>query len=138
MGGRGGSSGLSGGGGIPKMPQLQGSEKQVKWAEDIRQKKISGLSEINPDSENFKINLAVRIRDALNKFGYGEYMPDAQKRDKAELMQKLKNMYADSMNKMSKINSAKWFIDRRYDTGAMSTIPALFPDKKKTGKGFGW
>lgn len=33
MGGRGGSSGLSGGSSLPK---LEGSEKQVKWAEDIR------------------------------------------------------------------------------------------------------
>lgn len=35
MGGRGGSSGLSGGG-VGKLPELQGSEKQVAWANDIR------------------------------------------------------------------------------------------------------
>ena len=33
MGGRGGSSGLSGG----SLPKLEGSEKQVKWAEQIRE-----------------------------------------------------------------------------------------------------
>lgn len=36
MGGRGGSSGLSSKAGILKIPELQGSEKQVAWAKDIR------------------------------------------------------------------------------------------------------
>ena len=39
MGGRGGSSGLygsGGNGGIGKLPDLQGSEKQVQWANNIR------------------------------------------------------------------------------------------------------
>lgn len=36
MGGRGGSSGLSGGA-IVKLPELQGSEKQVSWANSIRE-----------------------------------------------------------------------------------------------------
>ncbi|MDE7323160.1 MAG: hypothetical protein K2N73_10640 [Lachnospiraceae bacterium] len=85
MGGRGSSSGLIGGSGVPKMPQLQGTEKQIKWAEDIRSKKIYGLSEINPDSENFKQNLAVRVRNSLSKFGYDEYMPDMQKKTRKKL-----------------------------------------------------
>ncbi|MDE7323161.1 MAG: hypothetical protein K2N73_10645 [Lachnospiraceae bacterium] len=53
-------------------------------------------------------------------------------------MNKLKKMYVDAMKKMSKIDSAKWFIDKRYGSDAMSVFPDLFPDKKKTGKGFGW
>ncbi len=36
MGGRGGSSGIAPKGGNANFPQLQGSEKQVKWAEQIR------------------------------------------------------------------------------------------------------
>lgn len=46
MGGRGGSSGLSGGGGnggIGKLPDLQGSEKQVEWANRIRQEAMDTI-----------------------------------------------------------------------------------------------
>lgn len=62
MGGRGGSSGLSGGGG-GSLPALEGSEKQVKWAEDIingrnfTDQKIKSAFESN---ESSGANVAIR------------------------------------------------------------------------------
>lgn len=46
MGGRGGSSGRSGGGsggGWGKLPELTGSDKQVSWANDIRQRAMDSI-----------------------------------------------------------------------------------------------
>ena len=43
MGGRGGASGLGRGGAKP-LPELTGSEKQVKWAKDIRQSALDTIS----------------------------------------------------------------------------------------------
>lgn len=41
MGGRGGSSSRSGGGGRASLPTLTGSEKQVSWANSIRDEAVS-------------------------------------------------------------------------------------------------
>ena len=43
MGGRGGNSGLSPKGGSVKFPELQGSEKQVEWANRIRQEAMDTI-----------------------------------------------------------------------------------------------
>lgn len=56
MGGRGGSSGLSGGGGIGKLPELQGSEKQVAWAKDIRNSVIQKYTYENLMNDSEKLS----------------------------------------------------------------------------------
>lgn len=43
MGGRGSSSGNTSR--LPKLPQLEGSEKQIKWAEDIRNEAMEEMKE---------------------------------------------------------------------------------------------
>lgn len=45
MGGRGGSSGLSPKGGSVKFPELQGSAKQVEWANRIRQEAMDTIDQ---------------------------------------------------------------------------------------------
>lgn len=127
MGGRGGSSGISAkGNGVPKMPQLQGTEKQVKWAEDIRKRGIEGLAYLNSDSKDYSQFAATSSRNRLRDRGYGEYMPDMQKRDKAEALSKLKKIHDDALRKIADITDAEWFIKRR-----SIDIFDLFPDKKR-------
>lgn len=127
MGGRGGSSGLSNNrNNTPKMPQLQGTEKQVKWAEDLRQKGIKELAYLNPNSDGFRQTIAISDRNKLRDRGYTEYMPDMQKRDKTEALAKLKKIHDDAIKKVSEIKDAEWFIRRRG-----FSLFDLFPDKKR-------
>lgn len=60
MGGRGGSSGLSPKGGSVKFPELQGSEKQVKWANQIRE---DAMDTINSQIQRHKDMIPQRPYD---------------------------------------------------------------------------
>lgn len=55
MGGRGAIAGAGGNSSKSKLPQLEGSEKQIKWAEDIRKeilKEVDNLGrELRADKE---------------------------------------------------------------------------------------
>ena len=115
---------------IVKMPQLQGTEKQIKWAEDIRKQSIEDLEYLNPDSKGFRQMVAVDSRGKLKNRGYSEYMPDMQKRDVTEALEKLKQMYTDALKKMANITDAEWFIRRRH-----VNILDLFPDKSRDENG---
>lgn len=55
MGGRGGSSGLSNGG-VGSLSSLQGSEKQVSWAEDIRNSAIKKFTYENLMNDSEKLS----------------------------------------------------------------------------------
>lgn len=101
MGGRGGSSGLSSGNdrsGMIKtsdMPQLTGSEKQIKWAEQIRQGAISTV--------NDNIQLAIkRNNETGNKTDVYKDTIKAYNHIGKQLGEELK-----------KIKSASVLIDRR-------------------------
>lgn len=116
---------------IFKMPQLEGTEKQVKWAEDIRRKALEYLAQMDPDNKNFNVVAATISRKQLKDIGYTEYMPDKQKRNKAEELEKLKQMYTDAMKRIMNITDARWFIRSRF-----VTMLDLFPDKSRDENGF--
>lgn len=61
MGGRGGKSGIRGGGSTgeslainAKMPQLTGSDKQIKWANDIRESALKNADHLVKNAEASK------------------------------------------------------------------------------------
>lgn len=80
-----------------KMVKLEGSKKQVKWANDIREEKIEDLKrEINV-LEGIKKSLV----DEDKKDEYGKEIDDIEA----------------AMLEINKIKSAKFFIDNRYENG---------------------
>lgn len=74
------------------LPELEGSEKQIQWAETIRKSKIEAIRE-----------LAGKISNEDN------CLTDRQKQTKQEIIDLLKN----KMNQLKSKKSAKWFIDCR-------------------------
>lgn len=88
-----------------QLPQLQGSEKQVAWANAIRNKMISenqvakGIIDgefQNPDGS------VLTFRQAKEIWSVGEFTPENKKT-------------VDSVIKLFTETQAKWFIDHRFD-----------------------
>lgn len=108
MGGRGGSSGLSGGSSglisASSMPKLTGSEKQVKWAEQIRDNAI--------DTVNSNIKLA---NERYRKYKSDTYL------NTLNAYKQIGNQLGTALNN---IISASNLIDRR-DTFSPSRINNL-------------
>lgn len=102
MGGRGGSSGLSG---VGKAPEFQGSEKQVKWANDIVKKFLSDLKD---DEEKFNRMQTKRINEKIEK---GHDVEDL-KAD-LEAYKTASNVIADIAKSLSLALSAGEVISRR-------------------------
>lgn len=88
-----------------QLPQLQGSEKQVAWANTIRDKIISenqvakGIVDgefQNPDGS------VLTFRQAQEIWSVGEFSPENKKT-------------VDTVIKLFTETQAKWFIDHRFD-----------------------
>lgn len=88
-----------------QLPQLQGSEKQVAWANTIRNKMISenkvakGIVDgefQNPDGS------VLTFQQAKEIWSVGEFSPENKKT-------------VDSVIKLFTETQAKWFIDHRFD-----------------------
>lgn len=88
-----------------QLPQLQGSEKQVAWANSIRNKMISenqvakGIIDgefENPDGS------VLTFRQAQEIWSVGEFSPENKKT-------------VDTVIKLFTETQAKWFIDHRFD-----------------------
>lgn len=94
MGGRGGSSSRSGGGGRASLPTLSGSERQIKWANDIRDEALTSASFI--------------VRDAGSKLGL--YAPNSVP---AVSVSAAKEMRKQLIEGLSKVTSASKIIDNR-------------------------
>ena len=97
MGGRGSSSGMGGGGsrsGSRNLPNLSGSEKQVKWANDIRGSALDTI-ELNIKSS----------RDYLKRF-----KNDFDSQVKVDLYESARETY---LKKLRSVTSAKDIIDNR-------------------------
>lgn len=115
MGGRGASSRSGGGGGGEKMPELDGSEKQVAWANDIRDKAINAAD----NWEKYRSQQAnatpqgktESVKDAL-------YYTQATKQSTKEAVSEFKS-------KTAEIKSAKTFIDRRNALSPKSVTKAI-------------
>lgn len=101
MGGRGGSSGLSSSGNsglidTSQMPKLTGSEKQVKWAEQIRDDAIGTV--------NANIKLAKERMDKVS---------GSSKKVYEETIDAYKEVGRQLKEELQKITSASTMIDRR-------------------------
>ena len=86
MGGRGSSSGMSGGRGWGSQPNLSGSDKQVKWANDIRENIKNSIDfNIRSASEHYeRTNItSSMIKRDLYRDAKKELKPILSKTDKA-------------------------------------------------------
>lgn len=88
MGGRGSASGLS-----KKSQELKGTEKQVEWAKEIREKMRKGINIL--DDKQSKQRVYVALRDEYEVKGH------------------LKTLNEEIREAFNKIDSAKWFIDNK-------------------------
>lgn len=96
MGGRGSSSGMGGSrSGARNLPNLSGSEKQVKWANDIRRSALDTI-ELNIKSS----------RDYLKRF-----KNDFDSQVKVDLYESARETY---LKKLRSVTSAKDIIDNRH------------------------
>ena len=110
MGGRGSSSGN-----ISKLPKLEGSEKQVKWATDIRKNTLDRIKEINKMLKEDK-----GVQESLKKHGNTYQVYSEFKKD---------------MDKLSKVTSAKtWITYNHY--GSNSVISDFAMENIKNRQGF--
>lgn len=114
------------------MMNLEGTEKQVKWAEDIRKKFLENIEIINTESSKFDLRAANRIRHMLiEDRGYEEYeisQDEKERKGKDAMISKAKKMYEDILERITSEKEAKWFIDGRFYTG-WSSIPFYLPNK---------
>lgn len=132
MGGRGGSSGLSPKGGSVKFPELEGSEKQVAWAKDIRKKiyerDFNLVQEYLSDPDKYEHSLDFKHVDAFNRAAkysganekYEEFVKeakskgmktkDAREEAKKRVIEWMKKEYR---NVFKTQKSAKWWIENR-------------------------
>jgi len=114
------------------MMNLEGTEKQVKWAEDIRKNFLENIEIINHESSKFDLRAANKIRHMLiEDRGYEEYklsQDERERKDKEAMISKTKKMYEDILEKITSEKEAKWFIDNRFETG-WSGIPFYLPNK---------
>lgn len=135
MGGRGGSSGLSVGV-IGRLPDLEGSEKQVSWAKDIREEKLShysydkfmsmeGYIGRNGDFyiENMENFLGVgdkKWKEFKEEYKRTHKRPDKNnekaierdKKDQIEMVVKYKKWLWNEFERLAKTQkSAKWWIE---------------------------
>lgn len=97
MGGRGAAGGASGNSNKNRLPQLAGSEKQIKWASDIR----NNFAEIQK-MEN-KIIRQKEFQDLLK-----------HEKDKNSTLYKMYKNYEDYINKTKNRTKASQWIDDRY------------------------
>lgn len=95
MGGR-GSGGGSGSAASAKMPELQGSAKQVSWANDIRSRALLAL-----DMNVRSAEMNEKLRGAIDGFN-----PSVKSTKEVRTM---------AVEMFQGMRSAKEFIDRRYD-----------------------
>lgn len=154
MGGRGGSSGLSGGGKeysvnnikkklpdmndfkLDKPPQLEGSEKQIAWAKQIRAEFVPKLVQsvfaqqqdiVKAMNSGGKDGVAQHIHDEAvntykNRYSYISNKKEAEKladKDIANYVNRSVSSYntlknrVQAVNKLASNNSAKFWIDNR-------------------------
>lgn len=155
MGGRGGSSGLSGGGGkeysvdnikkklpdmndfkLDKPPQLEGSEKQIAWAKQIRAEFVPKLVQsvfaqhqdiVKAMNSGGKDGVAQHIHDEAvnaykNRYSYISNKKEAEKladKDIANYVNRSVSSYntlrnrVQAINKLASNSSAKFWIDNR-------------------------
>ena len=90
MGGRGSSSGMGGGG----TSSLKGTDKQVKWGNEIRQSMRKGIDILDDKSSRQRAFAVLRSEYDMN--GH------------------LKTLNKDIRKGFNQIDSAKWFIDNRH------------------------
>ena len=109
----GGGGGRGGGGGKPAAT-LEGSPKQVSWANDIRRRQLARL-----DSAERHALGEIRDRRAAGK--------DVPK----GMAQRVRSDYAKARANLRRVTSARWWIDRRKDTprqiGRFGLAPGLLP-----------
>lgn len=114
------------------MMNLEGTEKQVKWAEDIRKKFLENIEIINPESSKFDLRASVKIRHMLiEERGYEEYklsQDERERKDKDAMLSKTRKMYEDILEKITSEKEAEWFIKSRFYTN-WSSIPFYLPSK---------
>lgn len=112
------------------MIDLEGTEKQIAWAQDIRKQFLNNIEIINPKSSKFDLPTANWVRKQLiNERGYKEYSmspEEIEKKDINVLKSKILKMYNDVLERIIFEKDAKWFIDNRYYKG-WSTIPFYLP-----------
>lgn len=107
MGGRGGSSSRSGGGGRASLPTLTGSEKQISWANDIREQAYIQLDALDRTISRIKKDVSKR----------GGMSKNAIKKEAESLAgfseSSIKTVRSELNDTLSKITSAKTIIDQR-------------------------
>lgn len=78
---------------VVKMKELKGTEKQIKWAEDLREQLKSSMEVVE--------DMAILMQDCKN-----------EKMNKTYAV--IKAEYDEVMNRIENEEMAKWFIDNRY------------------------
>lgn len=116
------------------MINLEGTEKQVEWAKNIRIQLLENIEIINPKSSKFDLRTANKIRQLLiNERGYEEYklgLDATEKRDVDALLVQVNKMYEVILEKIISEKEAKWFINNRFKNN-WSSIPFYLPKKSK-------
>ena len=99
---------------------LQGSPKQVKWANDIRRKKLDAL-----DSEEEKT-----LQDTKKARAAGKNVA-------ADMEEQITVQYTKARANLQRVTSAKWWIDRRNDStrqigrfGLLGPLPGVVIKKQ--------
>lgn len=115
------------------MIKLEGTEKQVKWAEDIRKMFLENIEIINPESSKFDLNTANKVRQMMvNERGYEEFkfsQEIIEKKDRNGLIAKINEMYETILERITSEKEAKWFIEKRFEKG-WSSICFYLPKKE--------
>jgi hypothetical protein len=132
MGGRGGAGGSVGSGGLPKVqrpvesfPALTGTEKQVKWANKIRDEVYDTLvGEMYKTESGFRTDAPNYITSAKDMQTWVKQTRDAFKMANSKILKEKINNSIDSLRRASnqygriralieKEKSAKFWIDHR-------------------------
>lgn len=112
MGGRGGSSGMSSG--RANLPDLQGTEKQIAYAEDIRKNFLERVnSEVTPKLQ--KNNMMKEFEQNNPKPNRSDKEAYAKWKDKKSKVEEKyeKWLKTEFYKKLKSIKSAKWWIDNK-------------------------
>lgn len=137
-GGRGASSGAGGGrsgGGMPKLQTMSGSEKQVKWASDIRDGAFSQLDRMDRHFDEALAKEREFIRSTGGRYSAMESTENLLGYSKKDV-QETRQVVANFLNS-PQAQSASFVIDRRTTLTSdymIKTVQAAAEQRKRRKK----
>lgn len=109
------------------MPKLEGSEKQIRWAEDIRNCSIESYQKYNLDSEKYStIAVEFLMRDLIKRGYKFEPTQETKILEKSTQLKMLSRIeYSEIMERISTVKDASVFINHRPTLDVLQLFPDL-------------